>query len=78
MGARRDPQPGAISVQTFGEAVRWLFLNVPAARMQAVIDDGAPLPSAARLICDIYWLNEGALRRELARFWYPERYRGGF
>lgn len=76
MGARRDAEHGVISVETFAEAARWLFLNVPAARMQAVIDEGAPLPSAARLICDIHWINEDALRRELTRFWYPERYRG--
>lgn len=42
--------------------------------LAALIEHGESLCSAARLICDIYWISEAKLRYDLKRRWYPERY----
>lgn len=62
------------SVQSYEDALSWLFLNLPSAVMQGVIERGEPLPSAAALILDSYWVNEAKLRRDLKRLWFPERF----
>ena len=62
------------SVQFYEEALGWLFLNEEADIMRAVVEDGAALPVSACLILDIYWISEAKLRRDLARFWYPDRF----
>lgn len=62
------------SVQSYQDALTWLFLNLPSAVMQGVIERGEPLPSAGSLILDLYWINEAKLRRDLRRLWQPERF----
>lgn len=64
----------AKSVQSYEDALGWLFLNEDADIMRAVVEDGAALPVSACLILDTYWVSEAKLRRDLVRFWYPDRF----
>lgn len=62
------------SVQSYEDALNWLFANTATDLMTAVIDHGAPLTSAMLFVLDWQWISEAKLRHDLMRYWYPDRF----
>lgn len=56
LGSRGDLEP----VSTYREALGWLIKYAPVA-------PDLPLNLAARLVCDLFWISEKHLRRDLAK-----------
>lgn len=61
-------------VETYEDAIGWLFGNLPPDELEAIIERQAPLPSVGKFILDLHWISESKLRHDLKRRWYPERY----
>lgn len=64
----------AKSVQSYSEALDWLFVHTPVDTLDAVVHCREELTSAMHLVLDIYWISEAKLVRDMYKRWYPERF----
>lgn len=67
-------QTGPKSVVTYQDRLEWLVLNIPYQRLCDAVNGVGVWPSAARLLLDLEWINEGQLRRDLRPYLWPDRY----
>lgn len=58
---------GREPVSSYVQALGWLFSYGRA--YEWLFDEQSTLPPEARLVCDIFWLNESNLRRDLKKLW---------
>lgn len=54
-------------VSTYEQAVWWLvgeWINNP-----AFLDDGEPLPAEGRFACEMFWVSQAQLRKDVRKAW---------
>lgn len=54
-------------VSTYSDALRWLFTH--ASVEEWAFGEQAELPLVAKLVCDMFWLREADLIRDLRKLW---------
>lgn len=58
---------GRPPVSTYKQALAWLVVYGSVEKW--IFDGAASLPPEARLVCDIFWISEAHLRRDVAKVW---------
>lgn len=54
-------------VSNYGQAVSWLFTHSDVAEW--AFDPEAHFPKEARLVCDIFWVSESQLLKDVRKIW---------
>lgn len=74
MGIPRNPLSIAHAsrepVSCYNDGLGWLFRHTKPEAW--ILDHDVPLPDAARLLCDIFWIHERKLRSDMLRLWKLE------